>query len=366
MYMNSSGRAVAVMHDASLDYTYEYQGNSSKLVHTPLTDKCYLTLTQGMRMGYGGNPYGPAGTGKTESVKALGAALGRQVLVFNCDEGIDFQSMGRIFTGLVKCGAWGCFDEFNRLKEDQLSAVSQQIQVIQAAIKEKTPNVELLGANIDVNFNAGIFVTMNPAGKAYGGRSKLPDNLKQLFRPVAMSKPDSGLIAEVILYAEGFIGARELGRKMVAVFDLSSQLLTPQQHYDWGLRAMKACLTTGGKLIQAAKREADVSLELEQELLIKAVRVNTLSKLTFSDARRFLTIIHDVFPGVESKDIRVEELEAAMHAVMADKPFELLPDETQINKMLQLKDRSTSAWAASSWDLLGVASPHCGVSFRRP
>ena len=42
-----------------------------------------------------GNPYGPAGTGKTESVKALGAALGRQVLVFNCDEGIDFQSMVR-------------------------------------------------------------------------------------------------------------------------------------------------------------------------------------------------------------------------------------------------------------------------------
>mgnify|MGYP003351260471 CR=1 FL=1 len=39
--------------------------------------------------------YGPAGTGKTESVKALGQAFGRQVLVFNCDEGIDFKSMGR-------------------------------------------------------------------------------------------------------------------------------------------------------------------------------------------------------------------------------------------------------------------------------
>lgn len=54
-----------------------------------------------------------------------------QVLVFNCDGEFDFKSVGRIFMGLVKCGAWGCFDEFNRLEEDVLSAVSQQIQLIQ-------------------------------------------------------------------------------------------------------------------------------------------------------------------------------------------------------------------------------------------
>ena len=74
------------MVDSPFNYTYEYQGNAPKLVHTPLTDKCYLTLTQAMLMGLGGNPYGPAGTGKTESVKALGGLMGRQVLVFNCDE----------------------------------------------------------------------------------------------------------------------------------------------------------------------------------------------------------------------------------------------------------------------------------------
>lgn len=68
-----------------------------------------------MFVGLGGNPYGPAGTGKTESVKALAQLMGRQVLVFNCDEGIDVHSMSRIFVGLVQCGAWGCFDEFNRL-----------------------------------------------------------------------------------------------------------------------------------------------------------------------------------------------------------------------------------------------------------
>ena len=130
-YFDERRSCVLRMVDGKFAYTYEYQGNAGKLVHTPLTDKCYLTLTQGMHLGYGGNPYGPAGTGKTESVKALGNAMGRQVLVFNCDEGIDFKSMGRIFQGLCKCGAWGCFDEFNRLKEDQLSAISQMIQVIQ-------------------------------------------------------------------------------------------------------------------------------------------------------------------------------------------------------------------------------------------
>ncbi|KAL3906894.1 MAG: hypothetical protein SGPRY_010376, partial [Prymnesium sp.] len=144
----AEGETVVMRMVASqFEYTYEYQGNAPKLVHTPLTDKCYLTLTQAMFMGYGGNPYGPAGTGKTESVKALGAAFGRQVLVFNCDEGIDSRSMCRIFIGLVKCGAWGCFDEFNRLLPDQLSEISQQIQIIQAAIKSRQSTVDLLGTS---------------------------------------------------------------------------------------------------------------------------------------------------------------------------------------------------------------------------
>lgn len=74
---------------------------------------------------------------------------------------------------------------------------------------------------VDLNRNSGIFITMNPAGKGYGGRQKLPDNLKQLFRPVAMSKPDNELIAEVILFSEGFKEAKAIGRKLVAVFSLA-------------------------------------------------------------------------------------------------------------------------------------------------
>lgn len=78
-YLDGSDGCSVHMCDAKFEYTFEYQGNKNKLVYTPLTDKCYLNMTQGMNLGYGGNPYGPAGTGKTESVKALGNDMGRQV-----------------------------------------------------------------------------------------------------------------------------------------------------------------------------------------------------------------------------------------------------------------------------------------------
>ena len=74
---------------------------------------------------------------------------------------------------------------------------------------------------MDLDLNSGIFITLNPAGKGYGGRQKLPDNLKQLFRPVVMSVPNNELIAEVLLFAEGFREGKSLGRKLVAIFTLS-------------------------------------------------------------------------------------------------------------------------------------------------
>eukprot|EP01049_Picozoa_sp_SAG25_P002666 SAG25_NODE_143_length_14049_cov_6.050817_1_plen_2680_part_10 len=334
---NGGRQCRARMCDAAFDYTYEYQGNAPKLVHTPLTDKCYLTLTQGMHLGYGGNPYGPAGTGKTESVKALAQALGRQCLVFNCDEGIDYKSMGRIFTGLVKCGAWGCFDEFNRLDEEVLSAVSQQIQVIQSALKEKSQTLELLGMTMNVNPNAGIFVTLNPAGKGYGGRSKLPDNLKQLFRSVAMTAPDMELIAEVTLYSESFKQAKVLGRKVCTLYKLSKQLLSHQQHYDWGLRAMKPVLSFGGQQV-ATKRLAGetISAEMEEQIIIQSLRVNTLSKLTFEDAMLFEGLIGDLFPNDQKQDISYGTLESAIRETL--QTLGLQEMDKQMQKILQLHE----------------------------
>ncbi|KAM3616882.1 uncharacterized protein V6R79_025341 [Siganus canaliculatus] len=336
-YMGADKCCLMHMVDAQFSYTYEYQGNAAKLVHTPLTDKCYLTLTQAMKMGLGGNPYGPAGTGKTESVKALGGLFGRQVLVFNCDEGIDVKSMGRIFVGLVKCGAWGCFDEFNRLEEAVLSAVSMQIQSIQDSLKHHKSTCELLGKEVELDPNSGVFITLNPAGKGYGGRQKLPDNLKQLFRPVAMSRPDNELIAEVILYSEGFKNGEVLGRKLVAIFNLARELLTPQQHYDWGLRALKTVLKACGSLLQQQRRSHEKDKIQESSLVVQALRLNTMSKLTFADSSRFDALVKDVFSGISFTDVEDQLLMHALEEVYKEARLELIP--SQLKKALELNEQ---------------------------
>lgn len=148
-YYNMRNQSISIkMIHAEFEYSYEFLGHYNKLVYTALTHNCYLTLTQAMFLGLGGNPLGKAGTGKTECVKSLGAMMGRMVLVFNCNENIDTSAMALILTGISRCGAWACFDEFNRLQEDTLSAIAMLIQPLQNALKEKKSEVQLLDKKV--------------------------------------------------------------------------------------------------------------------------------------------------------------------------------------------------------------------------
>ena len=309
-------------------YGYEYMGLNGRLVITALTDRCYMTLTTALTYRLGGAPAGPAGTGKTETTKDLAKSLACLCVVFNCGEGLDYKAMGSIFSGLVQCGAWGCFDEFNRIDVSVLSVVSSQIRTIQEALKAEVNRFQFEGKEISLDARTGIFITMNPG---YAGRTELPDNLKALFRPVTMIVPDLMQICEIMLFSEGFNAAKNLAKKMTVLYKLAKEQLSKQYHYDFGLRALKSVLVMAGSLKRSSPDLA------EETVLMRALRDMNLPKFVFEDVPLFLGLIADLFPGLDCPRVRYPTLNDAIEEDLAANKYLVMTDASeQVDKVVQL------------------------------
>eukprot|EP00727_Mastigamoeba_balamuthi_P003136 m51a1_g1282 putative dynein heavy chain axonemal (4140) ;mRNA; f:131088-144324 len=285
------------MSNATFQYAYEYLGCTPRLVATPLTDRCYLTLTSALLLKFGGAPAGPAGTGKTETVKDLAKALAKHCVVFNCSDALEITTLSMIFSGQAQAGTWCCLDEFNRINVEVLSVVAQQLQLIQKAMRAEAAKFVFNGTEIKLNPTCGFFVTMNPT---YSGRTELPDNLKSLFRPVAMMIPDYALIAEIMLFSEGFTAAKELSQKLVQLYKLSSEQLSQQTHYDFGMRAIKSVL------------------------------------FTTNDIPLFEGILSDLFPGVVLEETDYGKLEEGIKADLVANGLQ--PVDIMVKKVIQFYD----------------------------
>ena len=201
--------------------------------------------------------------------------------------------MGKFFKGLAASGAWACFDEFNRINIEVLSVIAQQIMTHPARDPAASSASSSRSTDITLDPDFAVFITMNPG---YAGRSELPDNLKALFRPVAMMVPDYALIGEIMLFAFGFEDAQACARRWSR---RSSSAPSSCRRRPLRLRHARRQVRAprGG---QPQARDPDWTRSV---LLLRALQDVNLPKFLAHDLPLFSGIISDLFPGHERPEL---------------------------------------------------------------
>ncbi|ESO89151.1 hypothetical protein LOTGIDRAFT_229063 [Lottia gigantea] len=291
--------------DNSYDYGNEFYGSDIGVALTPLTERCFLTMSQALKQYHGSSITGPVGVGKTETVKGLANILGNFLGMFHCSTTFNPGSLGKIVQGLAMDGCWGCFDEAQNLNSEAIAVLMECAQKVLLSLRSSILTTSLMegqdsygrtgckytvlslrssilttslmeGQDIYIKTTVGLFMTVNP--DVTPPRCSLPNELRSSFRTVSLIRPDIGQILKCKCSALGFRAPGILANRLKVLSELVKDQLPHEFHYHFTISSLvgvlkRACqkrrYLRDEKSTEKDKREESRSESVASEATVK-------------------------------------------------------------------------------------------------
>ncbi|KAJ8610166.1 hypothetical protein CTAYLR_008741 [Chrysophaeum taylorii] len=271
--------------DAAWEYEFEYVGNGSRIVVTPLTEKCFVAIARTLVVNIGCAVMGPACCGKSETIKAMGLAMGKLSYVFGCSPEYDCTSLGRLIKGVAASGAWLLLEDFDRVAPSVLSVCAVHFKAISEGL-----------ARLDGDADAKFYISIDGESTVLHHKATTlvtQDASHGRRRPIAILKPDVRLICEVSMMAQGFVAFKPLASKLCGVNCMFEELLPKRRHYDWSLHSLAPILAVAGRTKRMMPEMP------EEALVMQVVRDFNRSKFAREDDEIVDEILSNAFPSAQ-------------------------------------------------------------------
>ncbi|KAL5009692.1 hypothetical protein ScPMuIL_011997 [Solemya velum] len=377
-------------------YGNEFYGTNAGVALTPLTERCFLTMSQALFHFQGSCVTGPVGVGKTEVVKGLGNILGHFLAMFQCSQQSDPVSIGRLVQGAAMDGCWCVLDEGHSLCKEAMSVLLDHINSVLTALKTRNYFTTLAdGQEVCVKRAFSMHMTVNPA--ASPPNQDLPSDLKAYFRTVNLVKPDLGLILKAKCASMSFKAPFVLGARLKVLTEIARDQLPSMTHHHFSITSLTAVLrramqkrklikeeksqdrndskmkdetsrsesqasdkqlilpslnsksssslkmTTGSQRKMATPNPMSQWGKLEHALVCKTLEEVIGPRLTTENMLIFKNILRDIFAGLPDVPVTAQahsaksrglDIEVALEHKALDK--NLIPNKTWLQKCIQL------------------------------
>ena len=313
--LNTESELSLSMLDVAAPYRFEYLGLVQRLVITPNTQKSFLALLTAFKLSYFGNLQGVSGVGKSALVKDLACYLGVMYRVKNGSSIVNIQSITNFLKGVASSGCWALIEDLDRCSPEVMAMSAVLLERIRNCSKTGSDQIQFIGEE-KFNIERGYFVTCTQ-NTGYVGRNVRPDDLKVLFRPVNIIKPDTRNIVQAKLYSSGFTSSHHLYSKLVSVLDSIKSQLPEENHYNFELRTIIRIVDLATKKFTTLK-EPD-----EEKIIYQSIKEELSKALNLEDLKEMEKILSDYYGAREEEedevDISLEDQEIIMTENMRKK-----------------------------------------------